>query len=68
MEESAISSRTSNHRLVCLMELFGNCTGFHPRRRRYRELTGGRVNVPCGSGCGGCGRGDQGPHKDRSTV
>ena len=46
-EESAISSRTSNHRLDCLMELFGNCKGFHPRnqkaqgtyRRSYGSLT-----------------------------
>jgi len=42
-EESAISSRTSNHRLVRLMELFGKYKRFHLRSRRHRELTWGLV-------------------------
>ena len=60
-KESAISSRTSNHRLVCLMELFGNWKEFHPRSRRYRELTGSRGR---GNGSGGCER----RIEDRSAV
>jgi len=59
MEESAISSRTSNHGLVGLVELFGNCKGFHPRNQKaqgtYRKL---RTD--------GCGWGA--PRKDRSAV
>ena len=43
MEESAISSRTSNHRPTRLMELFGNWNRSHPRSRRRRKPTGSRV-------------------------
>jgi len=38
MEESVISSRTSNHRRARLVELFGNYMEFHPRNRRERNL------------------------------
>ena len=47
-EDSAISSRTSNHRPVRLMKLFGYYKGFHPRNRRHKELT--RGSCGCGSG------------------
>ena len=37
--ESVISSRRSIHRPVRLMEPFGTCENFHPRNRRYTQLT-----------------------------